>query len=200
MSTFGNAPAVKQQPAMNSGDSDASPNGTPSQFLLLRGLEPTVSEDLLAKGVSKLYKTLRRSSPPTASSSKKSNSKVASTTGDANLGAKEGSLRRVLLVRDRKSNESWRYGFAEFATVEVGIPTILLTLAHCSRRHKPPSFALILLINLQFPPSPSLSTTSMQVCSYLYSQPRIQINSASILWVTLRPSLPIGTKKPMLVN
>ncbi|KAL9037409.1 MAG: hypothetical protein Q9180_003730 [Flavoplaca navasiana] len=106
------------RPSMNSGDSDASPNGTPSQFLLLRGLEPTVSEDLLAKGVSKLYKPSRRLSPPTASSSKKGNSKVASTTGDANLGAKEGSLRRVLLVRDRKSNESWRYGFAEFATVE----------------------------------------------------------------------------------
>ncbi|KAL8844008.1 MAG: hypothetical protein Q9176_001703 [Flavoplaca citrina] len=118
MSTFGNASAVKQPPSMNSGDSDASPNGTPSQFLLLRGLEPTVSEDLLAKGVSKLYKPSGRSSPPTASSSKKGISKVASTTGDANLGAKEGSLRRVLLVRDRKSNESWRYGFAEFATVE----------------------------------------------------------------------------------
>ncbi|KAI4272665.1 MAG: hypothetical protein LQ337_005148 [Flavoplaca oasis] len=118
MSTFGNAPAVKQPPSMNSGDSDASPNGTPSQFLLLRGLEPTVSEDLLAKGVSKLYKPSRRSTPPTASSSKKGISKVASTTGDANLGAKEGSLRRVLLVRDRRSNESWRYGFAEFATVE----------------------------------------------------------------------------------
>ncbi|KAL8790312.1 MAG: hypothetical protein Q9213_000664 [Squamulea squamosa] len=118
MSTFGSATATKQQPAMNSGDSDASPNGTPSQFLLLRGLEPTVSEDLLAKGVSKLYKPSRQSSPPAASNSKKGNSKVASTTGDANLGAKEGSLRRVLLVRDRKSNESWRYGFAEFATVD----------------------------------------------------------------------------------
>ncbi|KAL8863532.1 MAG: hypothetical protein Q9178_000213 [Gyalolechia marmorata] len=103
---------------MNSGDSDASPNGTPSQFLLLRGLEPTVSEDLLAKGVCKLYKPSRRSSPPAVSISKKGNSKVASTTGDANLGAKEGSLRRVLLVRDRKSHESWRYGFAEFATVD----------------------------------------------------------------------------------
>ncbi|KAL8673335.1 MAG: hypothetical protein Q9168_002259 [Polycauliona sp. 1 TL-2023] len=118
MSTFNNPPLAKQQPTMNSGDSDASPYGTPSQFLLLRGLEPTVSEDLLAKGVSKLYKPSRRSSPPAASVSKKNNSKVASTTGDANLGAKEGSLRRVLLVRDRKTNESWRYGFAEFATVD----------------------------------------------------------------------------------
>ena len=104
---------------MNSGDSDASPNGRPSQFLLVRGLEPTVTEDLLAKGVAKLYKPSRRPSPPAHSTSKKGNAKVASTTGDANLGAREGSLRRVLLVRDRRSNESWRYGFAEFATIDV---------------------------------------------------------------------------------
>ena len=104
---------------LNSGDSDVSPDGTPSQFLLLRGLEPTVTEDLLAKGVAKLYKPSRKSSPPVSTSSKKNNAKVASTTGDANLGAKESSLRRVLLVRDRRSNESWRYGFAEFATIDV---------------------------------------------------------------------------------
>ena len=103
---------------LNSGDSDVS--STPSQYLLLRGLEPTVTEDLLAKGVAKLYKPSRKSSPP-ATTSKKTNSKVASTTGDANLGAKEGSLRRVLLIRDRRSNESWRYGFAEFATIDVSI-------------------------------------------------------------------------------
>ncbi|KAL8820822.1 MAG: hypothetical protein Q9223_001046 [Gallowayella weberi] len=118
MVSFGNAPTIKQQPAMNSGDSDAAPNGAPSQFLLLRGLEPTVTEDILAKGVSKLYKPSRRSSPPAATNPKKGNAKVSSTTGDANLGAKEGSLRRVLLVRDRRSNESWRYGFAEFATID----------------------------------------------------------------------------------
>lgn len=78
-----------------------------------------MTEDLLAKGVIKLYKPSRRSSPSAISTAKKTNAKVASTTGDANLGAKEGSLRRVLLVRDRRSNESWRYGFAEFGTVDV---------------------------------------------------------------------------------
>ena len=119
MSTVGQAASAKPQ-YMNSGDSDVSPNGAPSQFLLIRGLEPTVSEDLLAKGVAKLYKPTRRSPPP-ANTSKKSNAKVASTTGDANLGAREGSLRRVLLVRDRRNNESWRYGFAEFATIDVSI-------------------------------------------------------------------------------
>lgn len=123
MNAFGVAAPAKPTNYMNSGDSDASPNGTPSQFLLLRGLEPAVTEDLLAKGVAKLYKPGRRSPPPATTASKKGNAKVASTTGDANLGAKEGSLRRILLVRDRRSNESWRYGFAEFGTVDVCFPS-----------------------------------------------------------------------------
>jgi RNA recognition motif-containing protein len=101
----------------NVGDNDASPDNTPSQFLLLRGLEPSVSEELLAKGVAKLYKPSGAASQPGQAASKKG-AKVASTTGDSNLGAKEGTLRRILLVRDRKTNDSWRYGFAEFAAVE----------------------------------------------------------------------------------
>ena len=98
------------------GDSDASPDGTASQFLLLRGLEPGVNEELLAKGVSKLYKTKPATPPAEGQAPKKS--KIASTSTDASFGAKDGSLVRVLLVRDRKSNDSWRYGFAEFNTVE----------------------------------------------------------------------------------
>jgi RNA-binding protein 5/10 len=100
----------------NIGDSDVSPDNTPSQFLLFRGLEPSVNEELLAKGGMKLYKDSRPTTPP-ATSAKKSAGKVAST-GDKILGAREDSLRRVLLVKDRQSSESWRYGFAEFATVE----------------------------------------------------------------------------------
>jgi RNA-binding protein 5/10 len=96
------------------GDSDVSPDNTASQFLLLRGLEPGVSEELMAKGVIKLYKS--QADPSETHVAKKT--KIASTSNDASFGAKEGSLRRVLLVRDRKSNESWRYGFAEFGTVE----------------------------------------------------------------------------------
>lgn len=119
MATLGVATASKPPEYLNSGDSDASPHGPPSQFLLLRGLEPTVTEDLLAKGVAKLYKPSRNVSPSGGASSKKSAAKIVSTTGDTNLGAKEGSLRRVLLVKDRRTNESWRYGFAEFGSVEV---------------------------------------------------------------------------------
>ncbi len=69
------------------------------------------------KGVSKLNKPGTNAAQKDDTSGKKG-AKVASTTGDANLGAKDGTLRRVLLVRDRKSNESWRYGFAEYASVE----------------------------------------------------------------------------------
>ena len=105
------------EPRINNGDNDAS--STPVQFLLIRGLEPTVNEDLLAKGVFKLFKPSINQSSPSTTTSRKATAKVLSTTGDSNLGAKEGSLRRVLLIRDRISNESWRYGFAEFASTEV---------------------------------------------------------------------------------
>lgn len=98
------------------GDSDVSPDNTASQFLLLRGLEPGVNKELLAKGVTKLYKAPASSTQGDVQASKKS--KISSTSNDANLGARDGSLRRVLLVRDRKSNDSWRYGFAEFSSVE----------------------------------------------------------------------------------
>ena len=111
--------ALSRQPEfMNSGDSDASTNGAPSQFLLIRNLEPTVTEELLAKGVAKLTKPNATAAQANASQPKKG-AKVASTTGDANLGSREGSLRRILLVRDRRSNDSWRYGFAEYASIEV---------------------------------------------------------------------------------
>jgi len=76
-----------------------------------------VSEELFVKGVTKLNKPSSSNAPRDEATAKKG-AKVASTTGDTNLGAKEGTLRRVLLVRDRRSNESWRYGFAEYASIE----------------------------------------------------------------------------------
>ncbi|OAX83643.1 hypothetical protein ACJ72_01992 [Emergomyces africanus] len=112
-------PGVANPPRVaNHGDNDVAPDGTPSQFILLRGLEASVTEELLAKGVAKLYKPSPGSEGHNPAPHAKKGAKVASTTGDANLGAREGSIRRVLLIRDRRSNESWKYGFAEFATVE----------------------------------------------------------------------------------
>ncbi|CAI7616645.1 unnamed protein product [Penicillium glandicola] len=108
-------PGVSAPKVANDGDNDVAPESQPSQFLLIRGLEASVTEELLAKGVSKLYRP--SGNTDSAPENQKKGSKVASTTGDSNLGAREGSLRRVLLVRDRRTNESWRYGFAEFAGI-----------------------------------------------------------------------------------
>ncbi|KAJ5116327.1 G-patch domain protein [Penicillium angulare] len=107
------APGAPVAKVVNNGDNDAAPENQPSQFLLFRGLESSVTEELLVRGVAKLYRPIGGNE--TGSTNQKKG-KVASTTGDANLGAREGSIRRVLLVRDRKTNESWRYGFAEFAS------------------------------------------------------------------------------------
>ncbi|KAI3154193.1 hypothetical protein CBS147325_1285 [Penicillium roqueforti] len=108
-------PGVPIPKIANDGDNDVAPESQPSQFLLIRGLEASVTEELLAKGVSKLYRPAVNND--SATDNQKKGSKIASTTGDSNLGAREGSLRRVLLVRDRRTNESWRYGFAEFAGI-----------------------------------------------------------------------------------
>lgn len=90
----------------------------PSQFLLFRGLETSVTEEVFARGVQKLNKPAGASTQSESASAAKKGAKVASTTGDANLGSKEGTLRRILLIRDRRSNDSWRYGFAEYASIE----------------------------------------------------------------------------------
>jgi hypothetical protein len=121
-------PGVSAPKIANEGDNDVAPEGQPSQFLLIRGLAASVTEELLAKGVSKLYRPSGNND--SAPDNHKKGSKVASTTGDSNLGAREGSLRRVLLVRDRRTNESWGYGFAEFAgiTVRLFYSSLILVL------------------------------------------------------------------------
>ncbi|KAK6341811.1 hypothetical protein TWF730_001301 [Orbilia blumenaviensis] len=70
-----------------SNDGSKDTGETPSQFLLIRDLEPNVTEELLLKGAQKL------------------------STDDS-------AIKRILLVRDRRTNESWRFGFAEFSNVD----------------------------------------------------------------------------------
>ncbi|KAK3363380.1 hypothetical protein B0T25DRAFT_39020 [Lasiosphaeria hispida] len=100
------------------GETDECPQQLPSQYLVVRNLEGSVTEQVLANGIMKLF--LDASSEPTKEAPSSTNKlrSTAPTSGTAGLGAKPGSLRRVFLMRDRRSDESWRYGFAEFATVE----------------------------------------------------------------------------------
>lgn len=99
------------------GKSDECPQQTPSQFLVIRNLPPSVSETTLATGVKKLYvaKEEEPKQPANAPTKLKSTAPVGNTSG---LGAKPGSLARVFIIRDRYSDASCRYGFAEFSTID----------------------------------------------------------------------------------
>jgi len=100
------------------GETDEDLRQNPSQFVVIRDLEPSVTEELLAKGVMKLF---REEAPQPARDPSKPANKLKSTAptnSSVGLGATPGSLRRVFLIRDRRTNESWKYGFAEFATID----------------------------------------------------------------------------------
>lgn len=99
------------------GKSDECPQQTPSQFLVIRNLPPTISETNLAVGVKKLY-VAKEDEPKQAAGAPpklKSTAPVGNTTG---LGAKPGSLSRVFMIRDRYNDAGCRYGFAEFSTLD----------------------------------------------------------------------------------
>jgi hypothetical protein len=92
--------------AINNGDSDVSTDGTPSQFLLFRGLDASISEEVLAKGAAKLYKVDGEDS-------------IRKAASKSVIGASDGSIKRVLLARSRDTGECWRFGFAEFSNPSV---------------------------------------------------------------------------------
>jgi RNA recognition motif-containing protein len=97
------------------GETDECPQQLPSQYIVIRGLEPSVTEEIFAEGVKKLY---IESKPEPKKETHKKLKSTAPTARTASLGARPDSLRRVFLVRDKKTNDAMRYGFAEFATLE----------------------------------------------------------------------------------
>ncbi|KAM0323155.1 hypothetical protein ACHAQA_009005 [Verticillium albo-atrum] len=104
------------------GESDAA--ATPSQLLVFFPLAPSVTEDVLAVGAAKL-ELVDRPSAPKQSSDGPPKLKSTAPTGDAaGYGAKPGSLHRVFLMRDRRTNETCKFGFAEFWTVEDALAAV----------------------------------------------------------------------------
>lgn len=97
------------------GETDECPQQIPSQYLVIRGLDPAINEELFAEGVKKLYVEARPEPKKETQNKLKSTAPTANT---ARLGAKPDSLRRVFLIRDKQTDEGMRYGFAEFATLE----------------------------------------------------------------------------------
>lgn len=97
------------------GETDECPQQSPSQYLVFRGLDPTITEEGFAEGVKQLY--VEKKPEPKKETQNKLKS-TAPTANTASLGAKQDSLRRVFLIRDKRTDEAMRYGFAEFATLE----------------------------------------------------------------------------------
>lgn len=97
------------------GETDECPQQIPSQYLVIRGFEPSVTEETFANGVKKLYVEVNPEAKKGTQNKLKS---TAPSVRSASLGAKPDSLRRVFLLRDKKTDEVMRYGFAEFATFE----------------------------------------------------------------------------------
>lgn len=99
------------------GKSDECPQQTASQFLVFRNLPPTIGEDVFASEIKKLD-VAKEDEPkpvPGAPTKLKSTAPVGNTTG---LGARPGSLARVFVIRDRNTDASCRYGFAEFSHID----------------------------------------------------------------------------------
>ncbi|KAK5633908.1 hypothetical protein RRF57_009622 [Xylaria bambusicola] len=111
------------------GQSDECPQQTPSQFVVIRGLAPSTNETTLATGIKKLYIT-KEDEPKQASgmpTKLRSTAPIGNTHG---LGAKPGSLIRVFMVREKMSEISCNYGFAEFSTLDDARAAVAKYNAH----------------------------------------------------------------------
>jgi len=99
------------------GQSDECPQQTPSQFIVIRGLAPSSNETVLAAGMKKLY--MSKEDEPKQPSGIPTKLRSTAPTGNTHgLGARPGSLVRVFVVREKSSEISCNYGFAEFSTLE----------------------------------------------------------------------------------
>lgn len=78
-------PKSLTQRAWSFNDGSGDVGDSPSQFLLVRGLDTMLEEETIASGMGKL----------------------------------ESEPKRVLLIRDRKTNVSWGFAFIEYQDVSV---------------------------------------------------------------------------------
>lgn len=86
-------------------------------MLVIYPLATFVNEDMLAGDIKRLE--LDKPDPSKETSNNAPKLKSTAPTNDASgYGARPGSLHRVFLMRDSNSNESFKYGFAEFWTPE----------------------------------------------------------------------------------
>lgn len=98
------------------GAADAGEN--PSHILVVYPLAHFVNEDMLATDMKRLELDKPEKSKDTANGSAPKLKSTAPTNDASGYGARPGSLHRVFLMRDTETDESFKYGFAEFWTME----------------------------------------------------------------------------------
>ncbi|KPM37885.1 hypothetical protein AK830_g8674 [Neonectria ditissima] len=97
------------------GATDAA--NVPSQILVVYPLPPFVNEDMFTNDIKRLE--LEKVDNARDNSNGAPKLKSTAPTGDTSrYGARPGSLHRVFLMRDTNSDESFKYGFVEFWTLE----------------------------------------------------------------------------------
>ncbi|KAL0261618.1 hypothetical protein SLS55_003048 [Diplodia seriata] len=99
---------------------DSTHDGQHTQFLLVSGLDPSTGEKALAEGLIRLYKADGDAvDPPQPSAGAGLRSTALKPTSvPRNPGAKKDSLKRVFLIREKRSGCSCGYGLAEFHNKE----------------------------------------------------------------------------------
>ncbi|KAK8234233.1 hypothetical protein HDK77DRAFT_493753 [Phyllosticta capitalensis] len=99
---------------------DGTPDGSATQFLLIKKLGENVGEEDLLKLVSKLFKKDDAKDPQAGAAGLRSTG-LKSTSVPRNAGAKPGSLKRIFLVRDKMTGYSCGFGFAEYHSKEDAV-------------------------------------------------------------------------------
>ncbi|KAF7559622.1 hypothetical protein G7046_g4553 [Stylonectria norvegica] len=109
----------------------------PSQILVVYPLAPFVDEDMFTADIKRLELEKVENNKDNSNGAPKL--KSTAPTGDTSrFGARPGSLYRTFLMRDTNTDESFKYGFAEFWTLEDATAAMtkfrmsrLFTIAAC---------------------------------------------------------------------
>ncbi|KAK7515834.1 hypothetical protein IWZ03DRAFT_442671 [Phyllosticta citriasiana] len=100
---------------------DSTPDGSATQFLLIKKLGEQVDEEGFFQLVSKLYKEDAKEAKDPQPSTGLRSTGLKSTSIPRNAGAKHGSLKRIFLVRDKMTGYSCGFGFAEYHSKEDAV-------------------------------------------------------------------------------
>lgn len=95
----------------------------PSQILVVYPLAPSVDEEVFTKDIKRL-----ELEKPDVVKDTSNGPKLKSTARNGNAagyGARPGSLHRTFLIRDARNEESFKYGFVEFWTLEDAAAAVM---------------------------------------------------------------------------